>query len=196
MRILALDFEGTHREPRRGCPIQLGVAVMEDNQVLASDEFLIAPPVHYKTGKPMKEVDAYSLKVSGLTLDQVEAEGLKAYVACCRLDAFCQFNSAHNLPVLAYSFTYDAECYGQLLYEGGRYDYDLQKRLAYREILSPTWIDMYRIARRKLEGVIYDFTLDFVAEHCGLARASEKHGALEDAILAGSIYFELEKETE
>lgn len=191
MKLLALDFEGTHKNPRVGCPIQLGVAVVEDGNVLASAEWLIRPPTHYKSGKPTREVDAYALRVSGLTLEKVEEEGLCSVGACEALQTFVSENRATSLTVLAYNFTYDAECYGQMLYDGGAYDRYVGEYQAYPDILGAKWICAYRTAKLLLKNDLSRFSLDDVAGHFNLARAGDTHGALEDAILAARVYHNL-----
>ena len=191
MKYLAIDFEGSHKEPRRGCPVQLGVAVMADGEVLASAEWLIKPPRHYKSGKPTREVDAYALAVSGLTLEKIEAEGLDAYEVCCQLNKFVKENEAKSLPILAYSFTYDAECYENLLYEGGDYDFTIKEYVGLPPILGAKWICVRQTARLLLPGQLVHYSLDDVAGLLGFSRTTEAHGALEDAILAGKVYHAL-----
>jgi DNA polymerase III epsilon subunit-like protein len=185
---LALDFEGSSKEPRRGCPVQLGIAVMEDGNVLDSDEWMIRPPLHYKTGKPTREVDAYSLRISGLSLERIEAEGLTSRESCARLHTFIKKNSAISLQTVAYNFTYDAECYGQMLYDGGEFDRSVYEYLAYPDALGPKWTCAYRMARLMLADHLLKFSLDDVAGYFNLARSGETHGALEDAILAGKVF--------
>lgn len=190
-KILALDYEGTSKEPRRGWGCQLGVAIMDGPEVLAQDEWLIKCPRHYKTGKPMRECDAFSLGISGLTLERIEAEGVTAYESCERLKAFVLDNDAKHLPVVAYNFTYDAEAYGQMLFDGGHYDFEERQYFGYPEILGPKWICAYRWARRALEGRLTEWKLDDVAAHFGLARETESHEACADAILAGKVFHAL-----
>lgn len=188
--ILALDFEGTNKDPRKGAPCQIGLAVMDGEGVIASDEWLIAPPRHYKTGKPTREVDAYALEVSGLTLADIES-GLTSYLSCARLASFVKDNNAGSLPVVAYNIGYDYECYGQMLYDGGHFDRDVYEYLPFGDVLGAKWICAFRMSRRLLSGDLIKFSLDDVAAYFGLSRVGGKHGALEDAILAGRIYARL-----
>lgn len=190
MKILALDFEGSHKDPRRGWGVQIGVAVMDGPEVIAQDEWLIACPKHYRSGKPTRECDAWSLTISGLTLEKIEAEGLTAYDSCFRLEGFIQMNNAGNLPVVAFNFTYDAETYSQMLFDGGRFDRKIYEYVVYPEILGPRWICAYRMARRQLPNLVHH-NLDAVAEHFGLSRETDSHEALADAILAGKVYHAL-----
>lgn len=188
MKILALDYEGSHKNPRQGCPVQLGVAIMEGPDVLAKDEWLIKPPTHYKTGKPTREVDAYALRVSGLDLDVIERDGLASSEVCAALDRFVQEHNAAALTVVAYNISYDVECYGNMLYDGGYFDRNLFEYVGYREILSPKWMCAYRWARRSLANELGKFSLDDAAGFFGLSRQGELHGACEDAILAGRVF--------
>lgn len=193
MRLLAMDFEATNKDPRRGCPCQLGIAVMDGETIIAQDEWLIKPPTHYKTGKPTKEVDAYALRVSGLSLETIEAEGLSSTASCDRLRKFVVGQQAESMPVLCYNFTFDAETYGQMLFDGGCYDRSIYEYMPYPEILSPRWICAYRLARKKLANDLIKFSLDDVADHLGLQRSGDTHSALEDAVLAAKVYHMLTK---
>lgn len=191
MRVLALDFEGTNKEPRRGAPIQLGLAIMDSGTVVAQAETLIRPPTHYKSGKPTKEVDAYSLRVSGLTLEKVESEGLGSTTACKWLQSFVKKHDAKEMPIVAYSMSYDIECYRQLLYDGGTYDWDLREYFGFPEIICGPWHCAFSMARMRLSGKLLNFSLDDVAGFFGLSREGEAHGAGEDCILAGQIFHRL-----
>jgi DNA polymerase III epsilon subunit-like protein len=192
---LAIDFEGTHREPRKGCPIQLGIALMtESGEVLDQDEWLIQPPLHYKTKRPTKEVDAYALRVSGLTLEQVE-QGLTARESCQRLKVFVTRNNVKDLQTVAYNFTYDAEMLGQMQFEAGHYDPHYREFRPHPDILGHQWVCAYRLAKRKLPN-LPNHTLEEVAKYFGLQRTAQTHGALEDAILAGNIYARLQENKE
>ena len=187
MKVLALDFEGSHKNPRVGCPVQLGVAVMEGEQVMASAEWLIRPPLHWKTGKPTREVDAYALRISGLDLERIETEGLTSGEACRALQTWVSVEGAGSLPVLAFSMSYDIECYEQLLFDGGWFDFDLREYILYPAILGAKWICARQTARRMLPNMLRH-SLDDVAAKFDLARISDTHGALEDAILAARCY--------
>jgi DNA polymerase III epsilon subunit-like protein len=189
MKILAIDYEGSHRNPRQGCPVQLGVAVMESGKVLAEGEWLIKPPVHYKTGKPTREVDAYALRVSGLDLDVIERDGLTSRECCETFESWVSDNEGRHLPVIAFNISYDVECYGNMLFDGGGYDRYAGVYKGYPEILGPKWICAYRWARRAID--LESHSLDSVSGHFGLSRNAELHGAREDAILAGHVFFRL-----
>lgn len=187
MKILALDFEGTSKDPRMGYPAQIGVAVMDGDEVLAQDEWLHLQPVHYKTGAPTKVVDANSLRIWGMTLDRLDQEGITIREGCDRLARFVEDNAAQWLPIVSYNITYDVESYGAMLFEAGYYDRSLYKYLPYHEVLGPRWVCAYRMARLKLPHLA-GHKLDDVADHFGLARDTLTHGALMDAILGGKVY--------
>lgn len=190
-RFLSLDFEGTSKEPRQGYPAQCGVALFVDGKVVAEDEFLMRQPRHYKTGRPTRVVDANSLDVWGMTLERLEFEGMTAGEGCARLRKFVHDTSCRTAPVLAYNVSYDIECYGQMLFDGGCYDRFIAEYIPQDEILSHRWVDAFRLARATLAGKLIKFDLDSVAAYYGLSRATDKHGALEDAKLAGHVYLAL-----
>lgn len=191
---LAIDFEGSHRNPRQGFPVQIGVAVMDlGGNVVDSDEWLIKCPVHYATGKPMREADAFALAISGITLERLESEGLTSADSCHRLEEFATRNKASSMPNVAYNTSYDTECYRDMLFNGGYFDKSSYPGIyrVYPEILSATWICAMVAARRSLASVLDKFSLDDVADYFGLVRSTDKHGALEDAIIAGKVYAQL-----
>lgn len=190
MKILAIDFEGTNREPRRGCPVQIGVCVMDGETVEVADEWLIRPPTHWKSGKPTKEVDAYSLRVSGLTLEDIEENGLPSEESCVRLAQFVKTNVASSLPVVAFSMSYDIECYERMLYDGGQYSFEDREYYPFRAILGAKWVCARQMARLMLPALMH-YSLDDVAEFFGLVRDTENHEACADAILAGKVYARL-----
>jgi DNA polymerase III epsilon subunit-like protein len=189
MRFLSLDFEASHKNPRLGCPVQLGIALMDDGgNVFETDEFMIKPPRHYKTNKPTKEVDAYALAVSGLTLEQIENEGLSSSMACIRLQEFVTKTRSQSLPVLAYNFSFDNESYRSMLFDGGHFDRGSYTYKSFPEILSHKWLCAFSLAKSFIGERLESFTLDDVAGFFGLARETEEHQALADAILAGKVY--------
>jgi len=190
MRFLALDWEGSHKNPQLGCPVQCGIALMEDSEVIASDEWIIRQPVHYKTGKPTKEVDANALAISGITLEQMEREGLTPLESCNRLEKFVRQNEARSLRVLTFNASYDLATYRNHLFDGGGWHATERGVFSpYPEILGATWTCIMATARHLVN--IPKYSLDSVAEHLGMSRETEIHGALEDAILAGRCYVEM-----
>lgn len=191
---LAIDFEGSHKNPRVGCPIQIGIALMDGEQVLESWESLIQVPKHFRSGKPTREVDAYALKVSGLTLDDLENAPTCREVCAHLVSRIKAWQSKHSfsvddVPNVAFNIGYDFEAYCDLLFQGGEYDRQLAEYVGFRAILGHKWECAAQMARRKLN--LYSYSLDSVALFYGLERSSEHHGALEDAILAGRVHHRL-----
>lgn len=192
--ILAIDFEGSHKNPRVGCPIQLGIALMSGCDVLEQWETLIQPPKHYKSGRPMREVDAYALQVSGITLEDLESAPTPSQV-CYSLSALVRawahghrFN-VEDVPNVAFNIGYDFEAYCDVLYNGGAYNYRTREYEGFSPILGHRWECASQLARRRLS--LCKYGLDDVLSHFELRRSTSAHGALEDAILAGKAYHRL-----
>jgi DNA polymerase III epsilon subunit-like protein len=184
-RFLALDFETSGTDPRRHAPVSLGVALMEGPEVLDSREWIIAPPKHYKTGRVEREYDVFALKVSGLTLAQIE-RGLTAIQVCGQLADWSRSNGSKDLAVVAFNASFDLSFYSDLLFLGGRYDTPSRAFKPFTPPLTGPWQCARMIAQTSVDLPKYD--LDTVANHFGFERSTDKHGALEDAILAGRVY--------
>ena len=190
---LALDFEGSHVDPQRGCPTQLGIALMDDEgTVHDSDEWLCAPPRHYKTNRVTREVDAYALQVAGLRIEDLDA-GLDPWQSCHRLSEFVAANRAGSLRVVCFNVAYDIAMYRNMLFFASDW-HPTEKgvRVAHPEILGPNWTCAYGMARAVVP-FLESHKLDDVAAHFGLSRSGESHGALEDAILAGRVFCGMRK---
>ncbi len=192
--IFAIDFEGSHKNPRVGCPIQIGLALMAGESVLESWESLIQPPRHYKTGRPTREADAYALQVSGLTLDELDSAPASRQVCHLLSKVIEDWENKHrfeadDIPNVAFNIGYDFDSYCDLLFQGGEYDRHLAEYVGYKPILGSQWICASQMARRTIDAYsIRSYSLDDVASYFGMERSTDKHGALEDAILAGQAY--------
>lgn len=184
MKFLALDFETSGLDSKRHAPVSLGVAVFEEGNLLDSKEWTIAPPTD-KNGKISREYDICALQISGYTWAQIK-NGTPLMQVMRELEAFAKANGVTEAMVLAYNAPFDFAWYSECLFLSGSWNPVERKFEGFRPPLVGAWQCARLIASRRLS--LQDYKLDTVAGHCGLARTTDKHGALEDAILAGRLF--------
>lgn len=184
--IIALDFETSGTDPRVNAPVSIGVALMEGEEVIDIRHKIIAPPM-YK-GKITKTYDVCALEISGLTWEEIKG-GQSATAVLFDLSAWSLMHDAKRLPVVAYNAPFDLSFYSELLFMGRIWNnYTKSFQRAKPPFVGP-WQCALMMAVDSLD--LDAYSLDAVADHFGLARSSEKHNALDDAILAGKIYAKL-----
>lgn len=194
MRIVSIDFETGGTDPNRNAPVQLGVALMDGPDVVASQEWLIGPTLHWKTGKIEREYTANALEISGIPWSKIKAAPLpKAVVQ--DLDAWVTAHGCATHPVVSYNAPFDLSFYSTLLWLASDW-HPTEKGVKVQPappLLGP-WHCALMLARAAYPQSP-DHKLDSVAARFGLSRSTDKHGALEDAVLAGLVFHELTKET-
>lgn len=190
MRYLALDFETSGTDKDRHAPVTLGVALMEDGEVLDSIEYLFAPPRHWKTKEITRAYEIGALEVSKVTWKRILTEGLECSYVCKSLGKWASDRGADELAIVAYNAPFDLGFYSTMLFLGGDWDPNTRgKWLTATPPLFGPWQCAMMLMKRAAN--LDDYKLDTAAAHFGLARSGEAHGALEDAVLAGQIYHRL-----
>jgi DNA polymerase III epsilon subunit-like protein len=192
--ILALDFESGGTDPNRHAPVQLGVAVMENGEVLHSAEWLIGPTFHWKTGKIERSYEVAALEVSGIGWKAIKSAPHPKQIVR-ELREWVDSVGAAELPIVAFNAPFDMAFYSTLLFLAS--DWHPTTRGVRVRPASPLMGGWHCAMLRFHEqfGDRYDdVKLDTAAGHFGLSRESASHGALEDAILAGRIYHALTRE--
>lgn len=191
--ILAIDFETGGTDPQRHAPISIGLAVMDGSAVVAADEWLIGPARHWKTGKIVREYNIPALAVSGIRwADILAAPSPSQVVAGIR--AWVDEHEAQDLAIVAYRASFDHAFFETLL--SIAHDWRPDERGIVLPPLSPLrggWycaMHLFRFHHPESRG----FRLDDAAAHYGFARESERHGAREDAMLAGRVWDRLLQE--
>jgi len=185
--IVALDFETSNTKPGVGAPVQLGVAVMEGQDVKDTLEVVLAPPRHWKDKEKItREYDVVALQVSGISWKAILG-GFPMAQGCNMLRALVERHEAQQALVVAYNAPFDLAWYADLLMLGGDWDPKTKGKWDTQQspLLGP-WQCVLMLARARLD--LPDYKLDTVAKHYDLARTGDTHSALEDAILAGRIY--------
>ena len=175
MRFVALDFETSGLDPMQCAPVSLGVALMDGEEPVATHEWIIAPT--YRDGKITRRYEVGALRVSGLTMEQIEG-GTHPRDVIRDLYHWAHDLGAERFPVVAYNAPFDFAFYGQLIYLAGM--------PALVPLVGP-WQCARLLAMQTYSG-LQTYTLDAMLRKHGLAREGTLHGALEDAILAGKLY--------
>lgn len=200
MKILAADFEtgnvsnGLVDEEGAGSklapgPVTLGVAVMEGETVIESKEWLFAPVRGYR-GELRRSYSDEATAIHGYSLEQMERDGLSVARVLDELGAFARKHKAISSKVVAFNSPFDLPVYSDCLFlAGGKVDGKFRHHFS--PLLGP-WHCAAILSREMIDG-LKNYKLDTVAAHFGLARSTEKHGAEEDAILAGRIYHQLQQ---
>ena len=189
-RFIALDFETSGLDPNRHAPVSIGIAIFEDGHPTGESlEGLIGPTTHWKTGKVEREYTVAALEVSGIKwADIKKAAHPKAVVA--DIATWAKMFGCSDLPIVAFNAPFDFAFYSQLLYMAS--DWHPTERGVKIQPVPPLcgpWYCAKMLARRELD--LSNYSLDDVAARFGLARESEKHSALEDAVLAGRVFHAL-----
>lgn len=188
MIYLAIDFEGSGTDPQEHAPVSLGVALMDDATVLESQEWLIQPPLHWSDpSKVMRCYDERARMIHGYTLEYLLENGIPIRDVCQDLKRFVTEHQCANRPNVAYNASYDLGMMGTLMFLGGEYDRAEREYRRFPCPISGPWQCVMQLAERRLPN-LGRYRLDDVAECFGLSRTSDKHGALEDAIIAGRVF--------
>jgi DNA polymerase-3 subunit epsilon len=189
LRILAIDFETSGLQAGTHQVIQIGCAVMEGAEVVASKEWLVGPKKHYKTGQAERAYDVRALEVSGISWKAIKEAPAPAEIVR-DLHCFAKDHECKWLPIVAFNASFDFSFYSDLLYMAGDFDRGQNAFFAAWPPFLGAWKCAMLEAKDAVRG-LPNYKLDTVSEHFGLGRTTDLHGALEDAILAGRIYHEL-----
>lgn len=192
---IALDFEGSGKDPRRHAPTQIGLALFEEDTVVATLETLIGPPRHYKTKAITREYDVVALELTGFTMKQL-LEAPEPAEVCGMVRAWVREHAIGSLPLVAFNAGgYDWPMMRELSFLGGGYDRHACRFLPSPLGLSHRWVCAMELAMAKIDPAeIEGYRLDNVVAYLGIeGRETEHHGALEDAILAGRVLRALSK---
>lgn len=188
MRFVALDFETSGLDPKTHAPVTLGVAVMDGDEVVEGREWLIAPPTD-KNGKITREYNLVAMEINGVSWPKLKREGLPVCKVMQQLREFVAAHDAHKLTVVAFNAPFDLAWYSECLFLGGSWNQTLRRFETFLPPLVGPWQCARLVACAQIDLDAYN--LDAVAGHFRLARTGEKHGALEDAVLAGRVYARL-----
>ena len=177
MRILALDTETGGLDPNRHAIVSLGLAIMEDAEVIASREF--------RLGMDSKaEYDVKSLEINGISWKSIKEgpDPKQVYVEAAR---WLDEHDAREIDIVSHNTAFDAAFISQWAFKCGYWDRGSSCFIPAPELVrGPWWCTRRMASRLKLE----NYKLDTVCSLYKLARTGEHHGALEDAVLAGKVF--------
>lgn len=190
MVYVALDWETSGLLPGTHAHVSLGVAVMEDGEVLHEREWLIAPPM--KNGNVTREYAVNALEKSRYTWPQIKRDGLAIRQVMQEFTEWLAHKTdvPPETPVVAFNAPFDLAWYSEALFLAGEWN---NSRKCF-ELFRPPITGPWHCARLMAMGAglgLDKYDLDTVAGHFGFARTSERHGASEDAVLAGKVYAKL-----
>ena len=186
MRILSADYETSGLDQNRHAPVTLGLAVMEEGEVIDSHEWLFSPPM--KDGKITREYDICALKINGVTWKQIES-GQSIASVMSEVTEFAKDFKVSDATGTAVNAPFDFGWYSTCLFLGGSWNQHLRRFETFKPPLTGPWQCVRLMAVNALNLDRYD--LDTVSAHFGMSRDGSAHGATEDAILAGRIYHAL-----
>lgn len=187
MKIVAVDFETSGLDVNRNAPVSIGMAIMDGDEVLAEFESLFG-----RMTKKAYEIEA--MEIHGISWKQIK-EGPEVNQVFIEVQKWIKDNDAEYIPVVSHNAKFDCQFWDHLAMMCGSFQgkYPNGRFVRERENLKGPWYCTMRMCDRLRfdESVIIDSKLDTVAAHFGLSRVSDKHGALEDAILCGRIFHRL-----
>jgi DNA polymerase III epsilon subunit-like protein len=185
-RSLVLDFETSGVEHKRHAPVSLGIALMDGAEVIDSKEWIIGPKLHYKTGAIEREYSISALEISGITWKQIK-DAPSPLEICVDVAKVIHEWGAHEMLTVAWNAPFDFAWYSELLFMAGGFNRSTNGFAPFPPFISGPW-QCAMMATKIAFPDLLDYKLDTVAKKFGLSRSTEKHGALEDAILCGQIY--------
>lgn len=186
---IAIDFETSGLDSKRHAPVTIGAAIFKNGEYAEGREWLIAPPTD-KNGRITREYDVCALEISGTSWTKIKKEGLPAHVVMRQLGQFLRENGHEPLnTVVAFNAPFDFAFFSELLFQAGGWNQVERRFEAFCSPLVGPWhcarlLAMWQIGEPNLP----NWKLDTVAAHFGLARDTDLHSSLEDAVLAGRIY--------
>ncbi len=188
MKLLAIDFETSGQCPKENAPVSLGLAVMEGGVVAHSREWIIGPP-RDKKGAITRAYDIRAMEIHGISWKSIKEAPSPSVVVDEVTKQLIEWD-ASELPRLAFNASFDYSFWETLLFLAGKFE-NYEFRLPMPPSIG-SWHCARDVARRKLPN-LSNHKLDTVIDHFGLKRSGEYHGALEDAVLAGVVYHELQR---
>jgi len=186
-RFIALDFETSGLDPKRHFPVSLGIAIFQDGEPIGASEWMIAPPT--KDGRITREYDVCALEVSGTSWTKLKKEGMRPVEVLQEINRMIANNAGPMDTVVAFNASFDFSFWSELVFSAGSWNQHERRFEQFVTNIVGPWQCARSLAMYKLGGyALPKWNLDSVASYFGFSRESEKHGALEDAILAGRIY--------
>ena len=183
MRYLALDFETGGLDYDKSAPVSIGIALMENGEVIDSYECVFAE--FEKRDYTIKAMSINGIKWRDIQCGKPLAEAFK------EIAAFVIENDATELPIVSHNAKFDQQFWDVLALTLGSWQgqYPNKKFVKEIELLRGPWYCTARMADPlRQDGKIPDCKLDSVCAYFGLSRSGETHGALEDAVLAGKVF--------
>ena len=182
MRFIALDFETGGLNPKVNPPVSLGVTLVEEGTCVASKEWLL-------TKFDKKTYTDKAMEINGISFERMARDGLSAERVVKELFKWATKYDARRIPVVAFNMTFDRSFYSELLNLSRNWN---QRRRLYEGPAQPLFGPWFCVREWALEYLdLHRYSLDSVCQHFGLSRTDSTHGAMEDAELAGKVFWGL-----
>lgn len=186
--IVALDFETGGLLPSEHAPVSLATAIMEGEDIVASREWLFKTPTD-KWGNPSRKYDPKAMEINGHDPVVLNATGAHIETVMDELTSWATEHKARLATVVAFNAPFDLAFYSECLFLGGKWCNGSKSWRVHKPPLVGPWHCARMVATVRL--TLANYKLDTVAAHYGLARTSDTHGSLEDAVLAGRVFHRL-----
>jgi len=189
-QIVAVDLETAGLNSQYDQILQISAAIMDrSGEVVSEIELRLAPTQKFKISYEALAVQAGDLTTQeGRAkafdyLESLHAGGNQGKEAAQKLREWSDKHKAHDLPVVAHNASFDWGFWSNFTYQQ-------RTALGKKNVFGPTWIDTKALATDVAPGES-SYSLNTCLAAFGLGRTSEVHNALEDAKLAGMLFFKM-----
>ncbi|MBS1702885.1 MAG: 3'-5' exonuclease [Armatimonadetes bacterium] len=168
----------------------LGLAIFEEGVVVKSKEWLFEPILDWR-GNLRFDYSAAAAEIHGKTLQEMREHGQSCAEVYREVRDFLGSTWSH--PIVSHNAPFDSEVWSTFLYVLAQWDRNHQGMALVSELLTGPWLDTKRIAQARFSPPydIPDLKLDTLCRYFEIGAQGDVHGAEQDAILAGELYFKL-----
>lgn len=198
MKIIALDLETSGLNSQYDQINQIGLALMEDGQVLDAYTNKVRASEKYKIS-----LDALAVQIGTPPMEEDGPEAAEAWLSkanefmrerlfgpsardvAAEVKAWCERVDAHLYPTVAHNAAFDYGFWATWLFN--------QRAVFKAAPTSETWVCTMTMAKRVMPGQ-KSYSLDTCLLAADIAPRPKAHDALADAIKAGELYHWLQNQ--
>ncbi len=192
MRFISIDTESGGTEPGKHALVSLGIQIVDD--IESPDPFLgggqewrfARMDGQERKAANRRVYELRALEVSGTTVAMLK-NGQPEQAVLRGVRDFITANNAQGLPLVSYNATFDQAMWSDLLFLCGEWNRNANAFVVAPEVFSGPWHCARRMFRCLNPGALTS-SLDDALRVYGLARESETHGALADAVVLGELW--------
>jgi DNA polymerase III epsilon subunit-like protein len=189
-KILALDLETSGLNSQYDQILQIGASIItSDGEIEHEFSARIQPTDKFKISVEALAVQSGDIKTEDgrdkafAYLSSLFSDAQPAKDAALKLRGWANEVRAWQHPVVAHNASFDWGFWAN-------FEFQQRTALEKKAVFGSTWIDTLALARQLMPGS-GSYGLDACLLACGLERRNDAHNALEDARLAGMLYFRL-----